>query len=608
MDSSKFTMIDNKGIMIDTVIEESCIYCSKCLAGLNDFNRKMHIETCKVRKLVDANNSLNTNESQLDNYIVVGENCSYCFKSFKDFKSDFNKRLHIKCCKIKKEYYDEKNNMKMNLGGEHCVFCTKPLANLNEFNKRMHIEHCKIRKSIESSGTVTYTTSDGNSPKKLKDENLVKLGIELGENCVYCSKSFVNLSDFNKKLHFEYCKLKKRKIAQLSGNSANLTQNSYTLNCSVESLNTPVNHSNQNNNPDNNTVNFINNQLIASNQNNIESCSDPSQIGKLDLGESCLFCSRSLVNLSNFNKRIHIETCKIKTLKKATSKLRQTSSAKAPRKKSTKKEKNDATNNSMSNIYCQNMNKSLTLELMGTRLPNNNNLTNLVNTEQTQQITNTENSSNLSLNQHHQFIPQSHQIQQAGNNGISQFDSLVATLNQTNPLTLTQIQQQQQQSQSTQNGISQFDTLVASLHHKGTLNLTQMQNHVGGQHQQQQQQPQHTQNGMSQFDTLVASLQNKGSLNLTQLQQHVNNQEPNKSQESQPTQNGITHLDTLVASLHQKGTLNLTQMQQHVNSQMMNQQQINIDPNENKDKSWQIQSETSETNSTSRQSSDAICI
>lgn len=343
-DSSKNPMIDNKGLMIDTVVEESCIYCSKFLAGLNDFNRKMHIETCKVRKLIDANHSLNFNESQIDNYIVVGENCSYCFKSFKDFKSDFNKRLHIKCCKIKKEYYDEKNNMKMNIGGEHCVFCTKPLANLNEFNKRMHIEHCKIRKSIESSGAASYSSSDGNSPKKPKDENLIKLGIELGENCVYCSKSFVNLSDFNKKLHFEYCKLKKRKIAQLNGNPA-----SYSLNCTNESINNVVTNNNQNNSP-NSSINFINNQLIANNQNNIEACNDPSQIGKLDLGESCLFCSRSLVNLSNFNKRIHIETCKIKTLKKATSKLRQTASAKAPRKRPTKKEKLDVSNNSMNNI------------------------------------------------------------------------------------------------------------------------------------------------------------------------------------------------------------------------------------------------------------------
>ena len=123
--------------MIDS--EESCVYCSKYLFGLNDFNRKMHIETCKVRKLVEsqtaaaataasagangnaasqsnansnANGSNNNNGSasslelnisnQIEDYMILGENCSYCFKSFKDFKNDFNKRLHIKCCKIKK--------------------------------------------------------------------------------------------------------------------------------------------------------------------------------------------------------------------------------------------------------------------------------------------------------------------------------------------------------------------------------------------------------------------------------------------------------------------------------------------------------------------------
>jgi hypothetical protein len=133
--------------------EESCVYCSKYLFGLNDFNRKMHIETCKVRKLVESqanfnnnnnanaaggansNNSSSQNQSngntnanggtattaattattassldlnlnnQLEDYMILGENCSYCFKSFKDFKNDFNKRLHIKCCKIKKVCY-----------------------------------------------------------------------------------------------------------------------------------------------------------------------------------------------------------------------------------------------------------------------------------------------------------------------------------------------------------------------------------------------------------------------------------------------------------------------------------------------------------------------
>ncbi len=337
----------------------------------------MHINTCKVRKLVDANHA-NSPDSQMDSFIVVGDNCSYCFKSFKDFKSDFNKRLHIKCCKIKKETYDEKNNAKMSMGGEHCVFCTKPLANLNEFNKRMHIENCKIRKSIENSGSPVYT-----SPKKTnKDQNLVKIGMELGDNCLYCSKSFVNLSDFNKKLHFEYCKLKKKKLAHLSaGLSMHLgscsadssmissPQQSQSINngnnpvqLSHSFNNSPINSNNNGNNL-NLSLGHLNSQLmnISSLNNSVvqqheqqlqqqQSCTEDSKIGKLDLGESCLFCSRSLVNLSNFNKRIHIETCKIKTLKKATSKLRQTASAgKSPRKRP-KKEKIDSPNTSINNL------------------------------------------------------------------------------------------------------------------------------------------------------------------------------------------------------------------------------------------------------------------
>lgn len=450
--------------MIDTTIEESCVYCSKCLTGLNDFNRKMHIDTCKVRKLVDANHGT-LNDSQLDNFIVVGDNCSYCFKSFNDFKSDFNKRLHIKCCKIKKETYDEKNNTKMNMGGEHCVFCTKPLANLNEFNKRMHIENCKIRKSIENSGSP--------SNKRNKDENLIKLGIELGDNCPYCSKSFVNLSDFNKKLHFEYCKLKKRKLVNMNGSlNASIGCSSDNLNCTSDN----VSLSNSFNSTNVTTINSIalNNQLSSTpnnnsnNNSNPDGCNDPNKIGKLDLGESCLFCSRSLVNLSNFNKRIHIETCKIKSLKKATSKLRQTTT-KAPRKRQPKKDKiNDNTNNSINNLYCQNLNKTLTLELMGS------NLGNLVCLNVDQQ----------------QLINNSNSLTNTTNTNINA-PILPVTVSQLNQLHQQQQQPQQIQPQHQSNNnasISQFDSLVASLNHSNTLNLSQMQQHMNNQINNQQQQ------------------------------------------------------------------------------------------------------------------------
>lgn len=305
--------------MIDS--EESCVYCSKCLVGLNDFNKKMHINTCKVRKLVDANRT-NGEENQLENYIALGDNCTYCFKSFKDFKSDFNKRIHIKCCKIKKETYEEKNNLKMlarqqnanntnnsnnssdgaNNNSELCIFCTKPLANLNEFNKRMHVENCKIRKSIENNGS---------NSKNNKDESLIKISLELGDSCMYCSKSFLNLSDFNKKLHFEYCKLKKKKLQINAQNAANASAAAA---------------SNNNNNNNQSFGNNNNSQILHHNEetNNNKPASSSN---KLDLGETCLFCSRSLHNLSNFNKRIHIETCKVKTLKKASKKLRQSAAA-----------------------------------------------------------------------------------------------------------------------------------------------------------------------------------------------------------------------------------------------------------------------------------------
>lgn len=479
-------MIDEQNQLhnYQTIIEESCVYCSKCLTGLNNFNRKMHIETCKVRKLVDANNH-NSPDSQLDSFIVVGENCSYCFKSFKDFKSDFNKRLHIKCCRIKKETYDEKNNAKNNMGGEHCVFCTKPLGNLNDFNKRMHIENCKIRKSIENNGQPVYSAKKG-----VKDENLVKLGLELGDNCYYCSKSFVNLSDFNKKLHFEYCKLKKRKLAHLSqtlnmGACSNNSDNNNSINCSpvqhVNNVNkqpqlngqafnsSPISSNNNNNNSNHSVqinaqlMNMSNhehdNNSVNQQQNNCDDQDQMNKMAKLDLGESCLFCSRSLVNLSNFNKRIHIETCKIKTLKKATSKLRQTntsaSATKAPRKRKPKKEKIDASfDTSINNLYCQNLNKTLTLELMGSNLGN---LVSL-NANQSNQLAAMSNNNNNNQNQIQISVLQPHQIIQG-----------------------QQVQHQVHQNNQDTNWdrTSQFDSLVASLNgHTSTINLTQMQQHI----------------------------------------------------------------------------------------------------------------------------------
>lgn len=505
-------------MMIETIIEDSCVYCSKSLSGLNDFNRKMHIETCKVRKLVDANLG-DPNDLQLENYIVVGDHCSYCFRSFQDFKSEFNKRLHIKCCKIKKETYDEKNNGAFN-NGEHCVFCTKPLANLNDFNKRMHRDNCKIRKSIENSGSPNM------GKKGQKDENLIKLGIELGESCAYCSKSFINLSDFNKKLHFEYCKFKKRKMAKMD------ISLSGCLNMSIGSINPNINTENSvalNNSMDSSLNNVIlNSQLILntpnnqnnnnSNSQNMDDLNDPCNIGKLDLGESCLFCSRSLVNLSNFNKRIHIETCKIKTLKKATSKLRRSSSAKtaSPRKRQPKKEKIDTANSQINNLYInQNINKTLTLELMGS------NLGNLVNLNVDQQqllssiniqnnnIQNNDNTQNNSINENNNGNNNNPNNSNQNINNILPVNVINNVNNGSNSniiqLQQFQLQQNNQQLQGHhQNNISQNQQGLQT-------NILQLPLTIS------------SNNGMSQFDSLVASLNNSNTLNLTQMQQ-LNNQ------------------------------------------------------------------------------------
>jgi hypothetical protein len=123
------------------------------------------------------------------------------------------------------------------------------------------------------------------------------------------------LSDFNKKLHFEYCKLKKKKLNEL-----NLSNNA-----NYQIQNGQSTQINTNNNPSMNGSNG------NANKNNI-----------VDLGDSCVFCSRSLMNLSNFNKKVHIETCKIKQMKKQNAmKLKQQNSLnKSSKKKGVKNTSN----------------------------------------------------------------------------------------------------------------------------------------------------------------------------------------------------------------------------------------------------------------------------
>jgi hypothetical protein len=323
--------------------EDNCVFCSKCLVGLNDFNRKMHLDTCKVRKLLvnsegtpngsntngntngnvngsgnsnagnnPNNSSVNQSSDLQDSQIIIGDKCQYCFKSFEDFKNDFNKRLHIKCCKLK----TETNQLVKVESVENCIYCMKPLGNLNEFNKRMHTDNCKIRKSIE--GNMKKKDGSDNGYQGKSDN------IDLGDSCLYCSKSFHNLSNFNKKLHFEYCKLKKKKLNLISTPNGHMTNNGGNANNGpTGGLNTSQMNSSANSinsySQLNHSYNSLNDNTIANLANLTMPLQTTSLAGtKLDLGDTCLFCSRTLYNLSNFNKRVHIETCKIKTLKKAT--------------------------------------------------------------------------------------------------------------------------------------------------------------------------------------------------------------------------------------------------------------------------------------------------
>ena len=355
-------------------------------------NRKMHMHTCKVRKLIESNtqtnsapssyrlndsgqlvsnNNNNNNNSgavHMEDYILLGDSCTYCYKPFKDFKSEFNKRVHVKCCKIKRETFDHRPagaaggagvglGSSYNYGGnssggaphtadgsiETCVFCFKPLVNLNEFNKRMHVDHCKIRKSIENSSSSSSSANTSSTSSSLSDPNTTATPSRgsrakgsgthrpntgdgdmngMGSECIFCSKSFLNLSEFNKRLHVDYCKIKKRKLGLLN-NSRNNSNSAQAVAASAV----------DNNN--NNSSNSISNLM-------------KKEIGAI----SCLFCARSLLTLSEFNKNVHIETCNAKQLKKAMSMhKRQQSSSNSIAKKNATSTSNSNSSASSSSPY-----------------------------------------------------------------------------------------------------------------------------------------------------------------------------------------------------------------------------------------------------------------
>lgn len=326
-------------------LEDYCVFCSKYLAATHDFNKKMHFNTCKLRKLFDSVYTKHTDTSDMDQFFI-GDSCSFCLKSLKDFKSEFNKRIHIKCCKIKKETFERRDSIMQLQHSESasaspspapllhsltdaCIFCAKPLGNLNSFNRKMHIEHCKIRKSLE--GNIR---SGGNHTK---DQTSGKQGSssdtsDIGDHCVYCNKSFARLSDFNRRLHSEHCKSKKRKLKTLN-NVINSSLNLNSVQSQESSLDQIQNSLMQlaNNSCPNTPLKggFSLNVTCSAEQSASQDNSLPqSQIGEC---EYCEYCARSLANLSNFNKNIHIEQCKLKQLKKTVNGLKQAN--KPPRKK-----------------------------------------------------------------------------------------------------------------------------------------------------------------------------------------------------------------------------------------------------------------------------------
>ncbi|CAF0753053.1 unnamed protein product [Brachionus calyciflorus] len=451
-------------------LEDYCVFCSKYLVGMHDFNKKMHYNTCKLRKLFDSANNQEPDDD-IDNYLMISDTCNYCFKSLKDFKSDYNKRIHLKCCKIKKETFERRDSIlhlqqttddpngstsgqsNDNLNPvtqlfqtltETCIFCTKPLGNLNSFNRKMHIEHCKIRKSLE--GNLKETN------KKNKDENLgTQDSQDIGEHCIYCNKSFARLSAFNRRLHSDHCKSKKRKLKALNqvfnesinmsgiqpqensyGQSLTQVQNSLILMATNSCPNTPIRSTNTINN---------NGQEVSPSQNG------HTQLALETPAELCMFCSRSLSNLSNFNKNIHIEQCKVKQLKKATA--NQMKQANKPGRKRAKTsnqgDKDDLKN--QTNEFCTTqiltqLDLTGTNDLVSSTNPNNNTtISNSTANNSNQQLTSsqqithqfdTSNTTILSLNQLDNTTI--HQLTLAASRGANQ--NLLNTTTHTLQITL----------------------------------------------------------------------------------------------------------------------------------------------------------------------------
>ncbi|CAF0753020.1 unnamed protein product [Brachionus calyciflorus] len=239
------------------------------------------------------------------------------------------KKIHLKCCKFKKDTLEKKKqddsalNKKASVSSsvlnnqtpsslsatindplnpmsqlfqtltESCIFCSKPLGNLNSFNRKMHIENCKIRKNLESN--LQAANSDGTKVEVVQDPD------EKADNCVYCNKSFVKLKTFHRRLHLDHCKLKKRKLKELNNQEINLeTQEEPIVSQEISEINS----------------NLDNEYIDQGHNEHVSSQNEKAQMS-LDTPELCMYCSRSLDNLSTFNKNLHTDRCKIKQLKKA---------------------------------------------------------------------------------------------------------------------------------------------------------------------------------------------------------------------------------------------------------------------------------------------------
>ena len=120
--------------------ESKCLFCGWIMDHLNEHNKKMHHDNCKL------------NKNKRD-YRNLDKECIFCNISYKKLKN-LEIKTHFNACKLKNLESVKKTIVlsgssnavsdQSNYEGK-CIFCTKLISSLNDYNKNKHISACQIK-------------------------------------------------------------------------------------------------------------------------------------------------------------------------------------------------------------------------------------------------------------------------------------------------------------------------------------------------------------------------------------------------------------------------------------------------------------------------------